>query len=775
MSRKTNFFLTMFLAFLLMLMFPTALTTVLYHNMNAVIKEDVQNSSNAMLRQISLMIDSRLHEVEQLAIQISFHPKIIHMFSRNETSGALSVFQYKEIMDTLSFHFITNGFIQDRYVYFNKQDTVVTPYVRSDASDFYQFYYKYEELSEEDWLTFLRSSSDQAEFLPAMNVAGKSTGGNGRLITYRHSIPIGTQRPSEGAVVILIDAEQIRMMLSNLESANKARIFVADKEGRLLVRSGEDEHINEADLDLDKLVEGKFMEYPDSVGGERLMATKYVSKETGWQYISLVPHSVMMAKVNRAEIWALTLLGICILFGLLGAYLLAKRLYSPIHNLVSSILKRDSDDRNKIKPEFSLIEETLSQSWRSEEALKVVVDQQVPLIQSNFLNRLLNGIVDTGTLNEESLRFMGFRFESEWFSVVIINVDDFRQIKLANAEQQWAMIRFIISNISQELLGRRGVAHAVETELSRLVLLVNLHVEEEQEGLKYMETVIDELKNVIESRFNIVLSIGISGIRQHYREIASCYAEALEALEYRIVKGKSSVTYYQEIDQMRDQARYYYPMEIEMQLANAIRSGDFEQADRLMKHIEQMNFQSKHISLEMGKLLYFDMMSTMIKIWNDTSERVQHFLVDDFDPLRRLTDCSTLVEMQEQIRVIYQEICDSVIAGQRDPGAVLVDQISAFIDEHYSDNSLSLNMIAERFNLSPQYLSSFFKKHKGINLADYMARIRVEQAKRLLQDPSLSLNRIAELVGYAKDAGLIRIFKKYMGVTPGKYREYMKD
>jgi two-component system response regulator YesN len=453
MSRKTNFFLTMFLAFLLMLMFPTALTTVLYHNMNAVIKEDVQNSSNAMLRQVSLMIDSRLLEVEQLAAQIAFHPKINHMFSRKEILGPLSIYQYKEIMDTLSFHFASNGFIQDRYVYFNKQDAVVTPYAKSDASDFYNIYYKYEELSESDWMKFLKNSSDQAGFLPAMNVAGKSTGGSGRLITYRRSIPIGMQGPSDGAVVVLIDAEQIRKMLSNLESANKARIFVADREGRLLVRSGEDGQLDEAGLELDKLVEGKFIEYPENIGGERLMATKYVSAETGWQYISLVPHSVMMAKVNRTEMWALSLLGICILFGLLGAYLLAKRLYSPIHNLVSSILKRDSDDRNRVTAEFSLIEETLSKSWRSEEALKVVVDQQVPLIQSNFLNRLMNGIVDTQSLNEESLRFMGLRFDSDWFAVVIINVDDFRHSKLDNAEQQWAMIRFVISNISQELLG----------------------------------------------------------------------------------------------------------------------------------------------------------------------------------------------------------------------------------------------------------------------------------------------------------------------------------
>lgn len=775
MSRKMNFFLTMFLAFLLMLMFPTALTIVLYHNMNKIIKEDVQNSNRAMLKQVSLMIDSRLLEVEQLAAQISFHPKIMHMYSRQEAQGEPSVYQYKEIMNTLSFHFVSNGFIQDRYVYFNKQDVIVTPYVKSDASDFYRLYYKYEELSESEWLEFLRRSGDQAGFLPSMKVEGRSPGGSDRLITYSRSIPFGERGPSDGAVVVLIDAEQIRTMLANLEGANNAEIFVADREGRLLARSGSEELYPAEELQLDQLFEGQSTEFTGQVDGEPLMATKFVSAETGWQYVSLVPHSVMMAKVNRAEGWALSLLAICILFGLLGAYILAKRLYSPIQHLVSSIRQRGSEDRSEATAEFALIEETLSRSWKSEAALKDVVDQQVPLIQSNFLNRLMNGIVDTETLNEETLRFMGFRFETDWFAVIIINVDGFRQPPRNNAEQQWAMIRFIVSNISQELLGRRGVAHAVETELNRLVLLVNLHMEDHEERSAYLESVIQELKTVIESRFSIILSIGVSGIRQHYREIALCYSEALEALEYRIVKGKSSVTYYREIGQMSDRARYYYPLDLEMQLANAIKSGDFEQADQLMRHIEEMNFRSKQISPEMGKLLYFNMMSTMIKIWNNTSERVQHMLVDDFDPLSRLSACSTLIEMQEQIRIIYQVICESVVASQRDPGAILADQIAAFIQENYGDNSLSLNSIAEQFNLSPQYLSGFFKKHRGYNLADYMTRIRVDSAKQLLKDETLSLNRIAELVGYAKDAGLIRVFKKYVGVTPGKYREHLRE
>lgn len=52
---------------------------------------------------------------------------------------------------------------------------------------------------------------------------------------------------------------------------------------------------------------------------------------------------------------------------------------------------------------------------------------------------------------------------------------------------------------------------------------------------------------------------------------------------------------------------------------------------------------------------------------------------------------------------------------------------------------------------------------------------RIEIAKQLLVSTDSNLNQIAEQIGYANDIALIRLFKKYTGVTPGKYRELYKN
>jgi two-component system response regulator YesN len=53
---------------------------------------------------------------------------------------------------------------------------------------------------------------------------------------------------------------------------------------------------------------------------------------------------------------------------------------------------------------------------------------------------------------------------------------------------------------------------------------------------------------------------------------------------------------------------------------------------------------------------------------------------------------------------------------------------------------------------------------------EYIAKLRLSHAKRLLLETSLKIDDIAEKVGYLGRNSFIRIFKKYEGITPGKFR-----
>jgi YesN/AraC family two-component response regulator len=87
------------------------------------------------------------------------------------------------------------------------------------------------------------------------------------------------------------------------------------------------------------------------------------------------------------------------------------------------------------------------------------------------------------------------------------------------------------------------------------------------------------------------------------------------------------------------------------------------------------------------------------------------------------------------------------------------------------DPSLSLTSIADRFKITPQYVSMVFKRQKSENIKDFISKVKLDKAKELLTDSSMTMADIAQKLGYANELGVFRLFKKYEGITPGAYKK----
>ncbi|MDR1466117.1 MAG: helix-turn-helix transcriptional regulator [Treponema sp.] len=83
---------------------------------------------------------------------------------------------------------------------------------------------------------------------------------------------------------------------------------------------------------------------------------------------------------------------------------------------------------------------------------------------------------------------------------------------------------------------------------------------------------------------------------------------------------------------------------------------------------------------------------------------------------------------------------------------------------------LSLKTLATRFNINASYLSALFKKEKGITLTDYINSKRIDHAASLLRDSGLYIQDIAEQCGFLDFSYFTRLFKRYYGQSPRKFR-----
>ena len=93
-----------------------------------------------------------------------------------------------------------------------------------------------------------------------------------------------------------------------------------------------------------------------------------------------------------------------------------------------------------------------------------------------------------------------------------------------------------------------------------------------------------------------------------------------------------------------------------------------------------------------------------------------------------------------------------------------------YIDKNYQED-INLNKISNYVSLSKNYFCNIFKKETGITIWDYLIRIRMEEAKKMLLETEHKTYEISERVGYDDPSYFGRLFKKYTGFTPIEFRD----
>jgi two-component system response regulator YesN len=101
----------------------------------------------------------------------------------------------------------------------------------------------------------------------------------------------------------------------------------------------------------------------------------------------------------------------------------------------------------------------------------------------------------------------------------------------------------------------------------------------------------------------------------------------------------------------------------------------------------------------------------------------------------------------------------------------LVERVQAYIRNHLSED-ISLQSLSEQVYLHPVYLSAMYKSRTGEGLSEYMMRIKMEHAsKLLLSDSSSKIYEVARETGYRNSSYFSKVFKDRFGLTPLEYRK----
>ena len=103
-----------------------------------------------------------------------------------------------------------------------------------------------------------------------------------------------------------------------------------------------------------------------------------------------------------------------------------------------------------------------------------------------------------------------------------------------------------------------------------------------------------------------------------------------------------------------------------------------------------------------------------------------------------------------------------------------MDLLSYIHQNIYQPEQLKVERIAAQFNISPTYVSEYFKTRTGESLQQYITNYKMRLIETRLRYTDMQVNEIVFELGFTDASHLNRLFKKYKGVSPSEFRKSME-
>jgi two-component system response regulator YesN len=209
-------------------------------------------------------------------------------------------------------------------------------------------------------------------------------------------------------------------------------------------------------------------------------------------------------------------------------------------------------------------------------------------------------------------------------------------------------------------------------------------------------------------------------------------------------------------------------------LEEYVKTGNLVEAQRefilLLEHLE--NTEPKPVTAQInsfGLRVLIIVIQAVLSAGADKSKvsALEHELAQDLSALSSFMTLKTW-------GVVMLEKCISLIIKENwFNNQALIRKAIDYIKHNYSSD-ISLDLVAAHVHLSTAYLSRIFNKKMGTSFSDFLAQVRLKEAKRRLRTSDETIDQIAEATGFSSNSYFSAVFKKHEGVTPSEYREKAK-
>ncbi|GIQ64495.1 hypothetical protein PACILC2_30630 [Paenibacillus cisolokensis] len=555
-------------------------------------------------------------------------------------------------------------------------------------------------------------------------------------------IPFSFRMPSSDYMVIaLLDA---RMLHQTFFGEDDDRLFMIVREdGTPVYRSSGALSLS----DIPAFEGGK--EY--ALAGDRYY---FAEKDpaAGLTYITAVPSADIASRVRNASLTLLVVFVVSVVICVLASLYFSRKINRPVKQMIASLLRRDPVKVPSPIQEFDLIQRNIGELMKEQEAIrKELLGKRTLLTSFGYINKLK---AITSDINE----WKDIAGIDEPFVLVLYQLHFKSQSVSASQLKTDRMAYYIREYIHVVISERMPSSHTFQIENNQILSLIR---SEEAGGA--LEEALESLKTILDrDKAYLLVTIAVSSVYDGSAQFNSAYREVLHMAqqarpldESQLLRAHRAVPDLLLLTVPEEQELYANLQAGNRSYCISFMERALDRMDKKGASIQQLREFAGGVIAKAAKIL------EPFGTGADASMRLRY--------VEHMGECFTLDQFKQLFERLFSDAA-TIIQANKEKRDSTISLVMEMIENRYADD-LSLDLLADKLNLSAAYLSVYIKEKTGANFSDHLNAVRVRKAKELLSGTDLSVQEISVRIGYRNVTSFNRMFKKITGIPPGEYRK----
>lgn len=388
------------------------------------------------------------------------------------------------------------------------------------------------------------------------------------------------------------------------------------------------------------------------------------------------------------------------------------------------------------------------------------------IMRNKLVNDLIKGInlSNAGNLANKC----DLRISSKNITVLVFRIDGYSLLEENHDYVVLSNLNNSILNIMNQKRNEFNIGEIISISSREYVYIMSFENHNSfLEIERKVNTIAGSIRYTLSEYLNISATVGLSSIENGYENIPNLYRRALEAASLRLIYGKGRIINQNDLNALPDtcENRLY---DRGRHLVNAL-----ENSDRSLLEKELHNFFSfvegqNLTDINMAYSLYIQIIYIVVNYLNEKGIKIDEVFGGNINFYDKIARLETINDMNNWVSNIMFYLFNEIAERNSSKSHKLKKAID-FIKNNYTDN-INLKIVSDYVEVSDAYLSRIFTREMNESFISYVTRLRLDKAKKLMKETNLSLYEISERVGYENQEHFSRVFKKYVGVSPSRYR-----